>query len=103
MALLSTKEGNLQPGTLRLVNFSYSGGLGSKILMVIALGNVIRMCMSDDASFWALHRQNAAPKGKKILQQSARMSNSTKKLNIGDVHDPRSRFRKMSTCNAKPT
>jgi hypothetical protein len=77
--------------------------------MVIALGNVIRMCMEDDVSFWVPRRQNAAPKGKKILQHDARMSNSTKKLNVGDVHDPRSDFRKIPAskcahgCNAKPT
>jgi hypothetical protein len=42
---------------------------GSKIPMVIALGNVIRMCMSDDASFWVPHRQNAAPKERKFCSK----------------------------------
>ena len=42
---------------------------GSKIPMVIVLGNVIRMRMSDDASFWVPHRQTAAPKERKFCSK----------------------------------
>jgi hypothetical protein len=53
-------------GECRLGDFFLPRHAGSRIPMVIALGNVIRMCMSDDAFVWVPHRQNAAPKERKF-------------------------------------